>query len=278
MRGSATSPLTREDLRAGAASVTVQIGGIPIRLRPNQPGFAKVIAERYAGFLASEGCPAYTFDVQLQDRLSVRDGDIHVSKHGARWRLERGDFLAEWDSLSRRGWVRQSANPYSIDAVLRIVHTLVLAEEGGFLLHASSVVRNGRAFLFAGISGAGKTTISRLAPPDTSLLTDEISYVRPNGAAYRAYGTPFAGELRTPGANTFAPVSTLYLLEKGSENSMHAVEPISGARSLLRHILFFVNDRDLVKRVFDSALDFVSRVRVSTLVFAPDRRVWEQIG
>ena len=35
-------------------------------------------------------------------------------------------------------------------SVLRIVHTLVLAREGGYLVHASSAVRNGKAFLFAG--------------------------------------------------------------------------------------------------------------------------------
>ena len=37
-------------------------------------------------------------------------------------------------------------------------------DEQGFLLHASSVVRDGRAFLFTGPSGAGKTTIVRHAP------------------------------------------------------------------------------------------------------------------
>ena len=62
--------------------------------------------------------------------------------------------------------------------MLRIVHTLVLARQGGFLLHSASAIRNGKAFLFAGVSEAGKTTISRLAPPDATLLTDEISYVR----------------------------------------------------------------------------------------------------
>ena len=52
------------------------------------------------------------------------------SATGGRWHLERGDFRAEWDPATRRGRIRQSANPYSIDTVLRIVHTLVLARRG----------------------------------------------------------------------------------------------------------------------------------------------------
>ncbi len=94
--------------------------------------------------------------------------------------MRRGDFRAHWDPSAGRGHIRQSANPYSIDSVLRIVHTLILAREGGFLLHSAGAIRNGRAFLFSGVSGAGKTTISRLAPPDVTLLTDEVSYIRRN--------------------------------------------------------------------------------------------------
>jgi hypothetical protein len=257
--------------------VTVEIGGVAIHLRPSRPDFDEVISKRYSGFLNSSAPAAYKFDILLQNPSQAPDADLRLLNCDPLWRLERGDFRAEWDSQSRRGWVRQAANPYSIDTVLRIVHSLILAEQGGFLLHASSLVRNGRAFLFAGISGAGKTTISRLAPPDAVLLTDEISYVRRTGTEYRAYGTPFAGELEKPGANVSAPVSAVYLLEKGSENRIGAVEPLAAARSLLRNILFFARDYDLVKRLFDSAVEFVSQVRVSRLVFTPDTRVWELI-
>ncbi len=81
--------------------------------------------------------------------------------------------------------VRQNANPYSLDSVLRILHSLILAERGGFLLHAASAICDGRAYLFSGVSGAGKTTMTRLAPADITLLTDEISYLRPSAGRVR---------------------------------------------------------------------------------------------
>src|SRR6266516_7768334 len=174
---------------------------------------------RYAGFIGSGQAPDYEFDVELGPPADIDpDADVRVFRQDGKWRLERGDFRAEWDPVSRRGRVRQSANPYSIDAVLRIVHSLVLAGQGGLLVHAASVVRNGRAFLFAGVSGAGKTTLSRLAPPDATLLTDEISYVRREDGEYVAYGTPFAGELAKAGENVRAPIGALYLLAQGPEN------------------------------------------------------------
>src|SRR6202007_2747537 len=115
-----------------------------------------------------------------------------IVRNGSTLCLRRGDFPAEWELKSRHGWIRQCANPYSIDTVLRITHSLLLAQEGGFQLHASSAIRNERAFLFAGVSGLGKTPTVRLAPAAPLVLPDQISYVRRIDSGYRAYGTPFA--------------------------------------------------------------------------------------
>jgi hypothetical protein len=258
-------------------SLVIEVGEIPVRVNTTDPGFLKLLEERYAGFVSTANQAAIEFDIELHPPRANPEADVRVTRHGSRWTIQRGDFLAEWEPSTRRGWIRQSANPYSIDAVLRIVHSLVLAGEGGLLLHSASVVRNGKAFLFAGVSGAGKTTISRLAPSDTTLLTDEISYVRRQDGGYTAFGTPFTGELAKLGENVSAPVAALYLLAQGAENRIDPVAPADAARSLLANVLFFAEDEELVQAVFHSVFEFVSRVPVSRLTFLPDARVWELI-
>ena len=275
--------------------LTVEIGGIPIRVNTSDADFLDMLQNRYAGFVGSSEHAELEFDVDLvRPGFVDPDADLRVTQRSGKWSLERGDFRAEWEPAGRTGTIRQSANPYSIDAVLRIVHTLVLAQEGGFLMHAASAIRNGKAFLFAGVSGAGKTTISRLAPSDATLLTDEISYVRKDvrkdmlqhardnarkqGHSYVAYGTPFTGELAKLGENVSAPISALYLLAKGPENRIDPVAPGEAVRELLANVLFFAEDQELVQRAFHAACEFVSRVPVSRLTFVPDTRVWEMIG
>ena len=267
--------------------LTIEIGGIPIRVNTTDADFLDMLQNRYAGFVGSSQDPAVEFDVDLFTPGFVDpDADVRVTQQAGKWALERGDFRAEWEPARHTGTIRQSANPYSIDAVLRIVHTLVLAEEGGFLMHAASAIRNGKAFLFAGVSGAGKTTISRLAPPDATLLTDEISYVRKDfrkdgrkqDLSYVAYGTPFTGELAKLGENVSAPISALYLLAQGPDNRIDPVAPGQAVRELLANVLFFAEDQELVQRSFHAACEFVSRVPVSRLTFVPDARVWEMIG
>jgi hypothetical protein len=260
-------------------SVVIAIGGVPVRVNTIDADFLDLLQDRYAGFVSAEGHAEFDLDVDLIPPASAdRDADVRVTQSSGRWLLTRGDFRAEWEPATRRGWIQQKANPYSIDAVLRIVHTLVLARQGGFLLHSASAIRNGKAFLFAGVSGAGKTTISRLAPVDATLLTDEISYVRKFAEDYVAFGTPFTGELAKLGENTSAPVAALYLLAQGPENRIEPVAVADAGRELLANMLFFAEDQDMVHRAFQAACDFVHRVPVHRLTFVPDARVWEMIG
>ena len=257
--------------------VIVEIAGTPILFETDDLEFRAIIESRYEGFLKPLATPKYRFKIQLAASEVESDKDVQVSRKDSVWFLERGDFRADWDLQTGVGHVFQSPNPYSLDTVLRIVHSLVLAEQGGFLLHAASAIRNGHASIFAGVSGAGKTTLARLAPPDAIVLTDEISYIQRHDDAYRAHGTPFAGELARLGKNVSAPLAELYLLEKGPENRVQPIEPLAAARALMRHILFFANDEEMVKNVFDSVMTFVSAVPIARLMFTPDERAWELI-
>ncbi len=278
--------------------IAVEIGDSPICLRTDSGEFARLLEARYGEFVARDSSqpstvqPAVELEVELLPESGIgndeadwgegAEDDVRVSIQANRWVMERGDFRAGWDPECRRGWVQQTANPYAIDSVLRILHSLILARRGGFLVHAASAVRNGRAFVFAGESGAGKTTLSRLAPPDVTILTDEISYLKlaagnsavANGRQFEAFGTPFAGELARLGQKARAPLAELFILKQGPENRMEPLSESEAAWELFRHVLFFARDEGLVQRVFQNILEFVRCVPVRRLVFAPHAEVW----
>jgi len=263
-----------------AQELTVAIGDTPILLRCQDEGFWEIVAQRYSGFVSETAQPACTFEVEVvrPERSLSSVQELLVRNDADDWQLERGDFRVAWNSRTGRGHIQQTATPYAIDTALRIVHTIVQAPRGGFLLHGASAIRNGRAFLFSGVSGAGKTTISGLAPKDAVLLTDEISYITRGESGYRACGTPFAGELARPGENATAPIERLYFLAKGPENRIAPVEAGEALRLLLRNILFFADDPELVKMVFRSANEFLGQVPAYRLTFYPNGRVWDLIG
>jgi hypothetical protein len=265
--------------QTAAEALPIEIGRMTIALRTHDPAFREQIAQRYAGFVRGAQPADFEFDIDLYEPTEPPADDVglKVGVEKGNWLLQRGDFRARWNPRERRGYIRQANNPYACDSLLRIVHTLILAEQGGFLVHAASAIRGGKAFIFSGVSGAGKTTISRLAPPDAILLTDEISYVRREGSRYLAFGTPFAGELGKVGENQSAPVAGFFLLAKSVQNRIEPVNPAEALRSLLRNVLFFADDPALVELVFQSAYEFASVVPIQRLAFFPDQRVWDLI-
>ena len=259
--------------------MNIAIGGLGIEVTSADAAFLDVLRGQYANFIDADTPGSIQLGVDLVEEPDPAgsDEDVRVRMDAESWILTRGDFAARYDPARQGVHVRQSPNRHSIDSVIRIVHTLALAREHGFLLHSASAIRNARAFLFAGRSGAGKTTLSASAPHDACLLSDEVSYVRRCGGEFRCFGTPFTGELGTPGANRSAPVEAICFLRQAPENRLIPLEQPETLRLLMANILFFANEPELVRHVFDCAAEFVSRIRAFRLDFAPGDRVWELI-
>ena len=172
------------------------------------------------------------------------DDDVRVRRDGDEWILERGDFHARWDPRTGRGRVRQNANPYSLDSVLRIVHSLILAERGGFLLHSASAICEGRAYLFSGVSGAGKTTMTRLAPRGCHPAYRRNFLLAPERAAATRHSALLSPESwPRPARIARAPVAALFFLEQGPENRVDELPSAEAVRRLMRNILFFAEDK-----------------------------------
>lgn len=258
-------------------SVVVEIGRVPVRLIVDDLSFLRVVRDRYKDFLGSSSSAAIDLTVRVAPHADSELEDVRVTRDADQWSAERWDFRLQWDSKTGRGRLQQGPMAYSLDAALRILHTLLLAGQGGFLLHASSAIRNGRAHLFFGPSGSGKTTLARLAPYDVTLLTDEISYVRRDAQKYLSYGTPFYGELAKPGKNVSAPVRALYHLVKASANRLTPVKMGDSIRAVLESVLFFAKDPNLGALVFQSVCELVSQLPVYRLEFVPDQSVWDLI-
>lgn len=239
----------------------------------------RVLARRFEGFVVADAAPFLDIDIDLVDPGSPDpDDEVSVTRDGDCWTIARSDCRAVVDLRARRGRIVQPAHAYATDTMLRVVHSVLLARRGGLLLHASSAIRNRRSYVFFGRSGAGKSTMVGMAPPDATVLSEEISYVRRDTGGYAGCGTPFTGELNRRGDNVEAPLAAAYLLVQGDA---HRIEPLRSAdalRALLQCVLCFAGDDGVTRETFTAACDLVDRVPVQRLVFRRDPGVWDLIG
>ena len=170
--------------------------------------------------------------------------------------MERGDFRAEWNPSTARGRIQQTINPYSLDSVLRIVHTLLLARRAvsSCMLRAPFEMAAPFSFPAFRVRARPRWQGWRLRTPH--LLTDEISYVTRRNGRYFAVGTPFFGELARVGENLHAPHRGVVPAGQRSGKQNRADRGADAVRGLLGNILFFARDPEFVKLVFDTALRF----------------------
>jgi hypothetical protein len=165
-------------------------------------------------------------------------------------------------------------NEYALDSLLRVLLSWKLASRFGFLLHAATAVRAGKAYVFIGRSGAGKSTVASLSPVGT-VLTDEISLLRFENGEWRAYGTPFWGEFRAAGSNTSAPVRGLFRLVQAAENRVTPLRPVETLRVLLPNVLFFSAELEANRRLLEILGHAVDSISGYELAFRKDAAFWE---
>ena len=93
----------------------------------------------------------------------------------------------------------------------------------GFQLHASTVVYNGKAYLFSADSGTGKSTHTNLwmkmLGEKAYILNDDKPAVRLIDGVWYAYGTPWSGKYDIS-VNVGVPIGGICMLERGEKNEI----------------------------------------------------------
>lgn len=76
--------------------------------------------------------------------------------------------------------------------VLRQTILTLFKKKSGFIIHSSSIVKNGYGYLFLGKSGAGKSTIVDLLNQKYQAFSDDMTIIRNIKNKYYIFQTPFA--------------------------------------------------------------------------------------
>lgn len=111
-----------------------------------------------------------------------------------------------------------------------------LTRFSGLFLHASAVVYNGRAYLFSGHCGAGKSTHTRLWQStfgeDARVINDDKPALRRLDGKWYAYGTPWCGKDGI-NINEKAPLGGICFVKQAKENKIRRLNDIEALQRIM---------------------------------------------
>lgn len=150
--------------------------------------------------------------------------------------------------------------------VLERVFRLALIFNGGFVVHASSIIHDGFGLAFSAESGTGKSTHTGLwltTYPGTYILNDDAPALRLIDGTWKIYGTPWAG---TTGinVNASAPLKAIVFLERSENNTIRTCSALEGIKRLFEAMIHPVSD-ELVNTVLSSISSFISNSQMCVL-------------
>lgn len=162
---------------------------------------------------------------------------------------------------------------FTVDSMLRILYSQAVVLHHGFMLHSAAVVRDGKAVLFMGKSGTGKSTHARLWLKEfanTSLLNDDNPVVRVSAdGTVTVYGSPWSG--KTPCyRNAEAPVEAMVRLEQAPVNRYTELSNIDAFVAVLPGVSVITHSRKLYGEACNSVVEALKRVKVGKLECTPE--------
>ena len=242
-----------------ARQLTLRVADITTRVVCDDSALGVTVSDSSSRFLVPTGEtdePDVTTHVERAPHLNQPAGDM-LFDSGGTWRLyrERGDFvfsfvstalgtspyrLARFDASFTRGTISFNGACIPNSAALlplefpldELMMINLLARGRGVEVHGCGVIdRDGRAYLFAGQSEAGKSTSARLWHGEgATVLSDDRVVLRLREDRVWMYGTPWHGEEQFA-CPASAPLTRIFFLDHGREN---AVRPAGGAGAAAR--------------------------------------------
>ena len=205
-------------------SLTLAFARLQVRLEA-APHVCEAMAARFRPFLSTAtGAPAATLVVHaaepFQPALEHQAGLVAEADAPATVRFS-GAATGAFDLRTRVGHVEEARGLGAVDALVRAALSLVLPADGALLLHGALVADGDRARVFAGESGAGKSTVAHAL----GAACDELSVLTLDGAGVTAHATPY-----WQGRPLALPLEAIVCLRR-ARSSPPSVERLHGARA-----------------------------------------------
>lgn len=221
--------------------------------------------------------PHLTVKVEAGFGVPFVNYDVEIIKSMDHITYRRADYLIEVDPGYREANLIAHDELALKHALVNLYSSFIVHHQWGLLIHSSCVLENGNAHLFAGHSGAGKSTAARLSYP-RELFSDEASIVRITSEGAVVYDSPLRSEQQSRGFQNPRPLASVQLLFQAEENQRIRLSKSESLLLLIDKVFYWPHSDYETRRIIQSLKKLVMAVPVYELHFQKNNIFWELIS
>ncbi|MCM3749141.1 hypothetical protein M3223_17425 [Paenibacillus pasadenensis] len=148
----------------------------------------------------------------------------------------------------------------------------------GLLIHSSCVVENGKAWLFVGHSGAGKSTVTELSAP-RPILSDEATLLLlgPDGKV-TIQDSPLRSENEERGEVSACELGGIHFLIQSADVRRDPVSKVETLVGLMDKVFYWKHNKLETAKMIAVCREVVQRTPAYNLYFQKNDTFWGQIS
>lgn len=208
-------------------SIQIQTGDFP------QANGTRIYEPEYLGIgIISARASQLDDDSLLMEFLHVDDSTIRLQMKMTTT-MDTAEILMHPDS--------DKDDPLFLTHAIMLAYLLSNSRKGTVLIHSSCIVYEGKAYLFQGKSGTGKSTHAKLWVENikgAELLNDDHPVIHISGDGTPiVFGSPWSGKTHCY-KNVEAPIGAFVRIVKSQENELKRLVPLQSYASLTTSVFY----------------------------------------
>lgn len=237
--------------------IVLKIGGFyilikftKIELENIRGRFIHYLIKRYQGFILSKKPKKIDYKVTFIYTRRTRSLTSLTGKHV---------FVSLFDKISKYSLITfYHISFLQFDILLTHILQELLAENKGFIIHASAVLKGRKIGLFLGKSGAGKSTAVQLLSKAYEPIADDSGIIKQEKGEYMFYQMPLVDKNRQIIKQPKGfPLGWVYFLHK---SKFYGIDPLENKEKIIQKLSAqLYSEKEDVKKQIIFLSDFVNK-------------------
>jgi hypothetical protein len=255
----------------------IKVGDHDLKIKLQNIEYLSYFTERFHYSYTPLEAARMTITVQGGYGVPFVTYDVFTTRKEGEILYRRQDYLIEVDSDFTNATLFVHDKLALKHALMNLYSAFILHHNWGLLLHSSCVIEGTKAHVFAGHSGAGKSTAAKLSAP-RELLSDEATLLKVNNDGVTIYHSPFRSELETRSDKKVVPLSSIQLLSQASFNERNLLKQSDAFLQLMDKVFYWPYGEHEVANVLRLLKSVVLTIPVYELHFQKNNTFWELIS